>query len=299
VRGRTRAILLSLALSVLMANAGLADNETLFIVATTTIVGDVVSRVGGDHIDVSVLIPINADPHVFEATPKDLVAVTEADIVFINGADLEIDLEPILENATGPLIAVSEGIALRVLGEPPHGGVDPHVWFDPTLVLLWVDRIRESLVELDPTHAADYDVNAESYKEELHALHAWIEEQVSRIPIEERRLVTDHAALGYFADRYGFEQVGVVLPGFSTLAEPSAAELARLEDAIRKYDVPAIFVGTTVNPNLAEQVARDTRTHVVTLYTGSLSEPGGPADTYIVLMMYDVTAIVEGLGGSE
>ena len=130
-------------------------------------------------------------------------------------------------------------------------------------------------------------------------MDTWIEEQVSLIPIEARKLVTDHAVLGYFAVRYGFEQIGTLLPGFSTLADPSAAELARLEETILHHDVPAIFVRTTVNPRLAEQVARDTGTRVVTLYTGSLSEPENPADTYISLMTYDVTAIVEALGKHE
>ena len=148
-------------------------------------------------------------------------------------------------------------------------------------------------------HAVDYEISAEAYKAELHALDAWIEEQVSLISIEARRLVTDHATLGYFAARYGFEQIGTVLPGFSTLADPSAAELARLEATVLAHDVPAIFVGTTANPRLAEQVARDTGTHIVTLYTGSLSEPEGPADTYISFMMYNVTAIVEALRKSE
>jgi manganese/iron transport system substrate-binding protein len=296
---RTAAILVGLALSGLLCVTDLVGEERLHVVATTTIVGDVVSRVGGGHIAVTVLIPVNADPHAFEATPRDLVAIAEADIVFINGADLEIDLQPMLENATGPVIAVSEGISLRSFGEHPHGGVDPHVWFDPTLVTFWVDNIHQSLAELDPAHATDYKASADVYKAELDALDTWIEEQVSLLPIEERKLVTDHAVLGYFAARYGFEQIDTVLPGFSTLAEPSAAELARLEDAIRDYDVPAIFVGTTVNPRLVEQVARDTGTRLIALYTGSLGEPGGPADTYIALMTYDVTAIVEALGKRE
>ena len=299
MRSGTSSILLGLALIALVCNAGLADTDPLHVVATTTIVGDVVARVGGDHIDVTVLIPAHTDPHAFEVTSRDLVAIAEADIVFLNGADLEIDLEPMLENATGPVIAVSEGIPLRSFEEYAHGDIDPHVWFDPIRVVLWVENIVESLIELDPEHAPDYRTNAETYKSELRALDTWIEEHVSLIPFEERRLVTDHAALGYFAARYGFEQIGTVLPGFSTLAEPSAAELARLETAILAHNVSAIFVGTTVNPGLAEQVARDTGTRLVTLYIGALSEPGGPADTYLALMTYDVRAIVEALGKRE
>lgn len=296
---RTAAILVGFVLSGFLCSVDLGGEEPLHVVATTTIVGDVVSRVGGGHIAVTVLIPVNVDPHAFEATPKDMVAVAEADIVFINGANLEIHLKPLLDNAIGPVVTVSDGVPLRILDERHQGDIDPHVWLDPTLVMIWVEKIREGLSALDPAHAVDYKASADLYKAELNALDTWIEEQVFLLPIEDRKLVTDHVVLGYFAARYGFEQIGVVLPGFSTLAEPSAAELARLEDAIRNEDILAIFIGATINPDLAEQVARDTGTPVITLYIGSLSEPGGPADTYIALMTYNVTAIVEALGEFE
>jgi len=163
----------------------------------------------------------------------------------------------------------------------------------------WVGTIEQTLRQADPANADTYTANASAYREELHELDAWIMEQVAQVPEAQRNLVTDHTAFGYFAHRYGFEQVGAVVPGYSTMAEPSAQELANLEDAINEYQVPAIFVGTTVNPALSERVAEDTGTQLVPLYTGSLSEAGGEADTYLKLMRYNTQAIVAALSASN
>jgi len=137
--------------------------------------------------------------------------------------------------------------------------------------------------------------NAAAYRRELTALDAWIVEQIAQIPAARRVLVTDHVVFGYFAAHYGLEQLGAVVPGYSTLAQPSAREMAALEDATRAYDVPAIFVGSTVNPALAQRVAEDTGMQLVFVYTGSLTAPDGDAATYLAYMRYNVTAVVEAL----
>ncbi|HIE57944.1 MAG TPA: zinc ABC transporter substrate-binding protein, partial [Anaerolineales bacterium] len=126
-------------------------------------------------------------------------------------------------------------------------------------------------------------------------LDTWIRQQVANIPPENRKLVTDHVLFGYFADEYGFKQIGALIPGYSTLAEPSAQELAAIEDAIREYNVPAVFVGNTVNPALGGQVAEDTGIKLVTIYTGSLSDENGDAPTYLDYIRYNVTAFVNAL----
>lgn len=291
-----------LALALIVAGSWSA--VSLRIVCTTTIVGDVVARIAGERNELTVLLPINADPHAFEPTPQDLVAIARADVVFLNGAGLEGNLDPILENASGLVVALSDHLDLLHLDASDHedseraevhDGADPHVWFDPTYVGAWVDLIADALSGQDPGGESEYRARADAYRSELAELDAWIEDQLSGLPEERRRLVTDHAVFGYFAARYGFEQVGTVFPGLSSLSEPSARDLASLEEAIAALGVPVLFVGTTVNRSLAEQIAADTGTRIVTLYTGSLSEPGGPAGGYLELMRYDVTAIVEGL----
>jgi ABC-type Zn uptake system ZnuABC Zn-binding protein ZnuA len=284
-----------------LSPVALGEGERLRVVATTSIVADVVQNVGGDLIDLATLLPLGADPHAFEPTPQDAAAVAGAHVVFANGAGLEVFLENLLASAGEgvAVVSVSSGIELLDLGaghdEHQHEGADPHVWFDPNNVIVWTHNVEHALSALDPANAGAYKANAEAYAAELKALDGWIQEQVAQVPEGNRKLVTDHASFGYFARRYGFEQVGAVFPGYSTLAEPSAQELAALEEAIRTHGVKAVFVGLSVNPTLAERVAEDTGTQVVFLYTGSLSEPGGPAGDYIAFMKYNVAAIVEAL----
>lgn len=261
-------------------------------VATTSILGDVVREVGGDLVQLTVLLPPDTDPHTFEPAPQDMARLSRADVVFICGAGLEAALEPYLSLAPR-VVDLSRGIALRSF---PDGGVDPHVWLSPLNVAIWVKKIAAALAELDPAHAEGYHARAQGYRQQLAFLDSWIEEQAEKIPEGRRVLVVDHLAFGYFADRYGFRQAAAILPGFSTLAEPSARGLAELERTIRKLSVPAIFVSHTTSSPLVEQVAYDTGVRVVHLYVGALSGPDGPAPTYIALMRYDVLAIVAALG---
>jgi ABC-type Zn uptake system ZnuABC Zn-binding protein ZnuA len=275
-----------------------ASTAPPMVACTTTIVGDVVAEIAGEAVDVRVLLPVGADPHSFEPVPQDLVLLSNASIVFLNGADLEASLDPVLGGTAAPLVALSGGLDLLTMDEQDdhaHGDVDPHVWFDPTNVVEWTHIIEASLTELVPDEADRIAERALAYRDELAALDRWIAEQVSAVPPTHRSLVTDHAVFGYFAARYGFTQVGTVFPGVTTTSEPSAREIADLIDAIRNFDVTAIFTGQTVRTSLVEQVARDAGIDVVFIYTGSLSGPDGAAGTYLDLIRYDVTAIVEGL----
>lgn len=284
-------------------------NGKLQIVASTTIIGDVVRQVAGDEAEIIVLIPPGSDPHTFQARPQEVAALTQADVVFINGFGLEESLIPLLEaNSKTTPIAVSGGVmALEftlvhgdeetLADEEGHkeSAADPHTWMDPNNVIVWVENIRSTLSQIDPQKAEYYQHNAEAYISALRQLDTWIRDQVAQIPPAQRKLVTDHAVLGYFARTYSFEQVGLVIPSFSTNAAASAQELADLEQRIRATGVKAIFVGMTINPELSEQIAADTGIQVIRIYTGSLSEAGGEAANYIDFMRYNVNAIVNAL----
>jgi manganese/iron transport system substrate-binding protein len=278
----------------------LDEGEKLQVVATTNIVADVVQQVGGNLIDLKTLMPVGTDPHTFEPTPRDVAAVADAHVVFTNGAGLEVFLDTLLASAGQgvTIVPLSYGVELRQF-EGEHAGhagsADPHTWFDPNNVMVWTHNVEHALGALDPDNAEAYEANAKAYEAELQALDGWIHDQLAQVPEADRKLVTDHTSFSYFAHRYGFEQIGAMFPGYSTLAEPSAQDIAALEDAISEFDVAAVFVGMTVNPDLAERVTEDTGTLLVFLHTGSLSEPGGPAGDYISLMRYNVSAIVEAL----
>jgi ABC-type Zn uptake system ZnuABC Zn-binding protein ZnuA len=279
------------------------STDKLRVVATTTIIGDVVGKVGGENIELTVLLPVDADPHSFSPAPKIIAEIETADIVFINGFGLEESLEDLITNiAEDKVISISEDIEPIEFNDLPvkeiehnHGRVDPHVWMSPLNVQIWVNRTVEALSALDPIHRDIYLSNAEAYLSGLSALHDWILEQVAQIPQEDRVLITDHATFGYFAELYKFNIIGVLHPDGSTLAEPSAQDIAKLENAIEAYNIPVIFISTTSNQTLAERVSLDTGVKIIPLYSGSLSSIDGPAPTYVQMMRYDVNKIVSAL----
>jgi len=273
----------------------------LTVVATTGILADLVAQVGGQRVEARSLLPANADPHDFEPAPEDLVAVEEAALVVRHGLHLDEWSEGLIENAETdvPVAVATEGIeTLAAEGEEAaeFEEGDPHVWFDPTRTQQMVENIRAALAEIDPDGASTYDARADAYNRQLAELDAAIQAAVDTIPPDRRKLVTNHDALAYFADRYGLEVVGTVIPSLETTAEPSAEEVAGLLETIREEGVPAIFAENITNPGLAEQLANEAGVAIVDdLYTDSLGEPGTGAETYYGLMRTDTIVIVEAL----
>ena len=308
----------------------LNPGQKVMIVATTTIVADVVKNIGGDRIDLVVLTPAGADPHGFEATPRDLTKVKDTHVVFANGFNFEEFLVELIEasGTKAALVSVSKGIqgldfggeGVREHGhqdergdeehgpeeEEEHeseehahgsenGGLDPHTWTDPNNVLVWVENIETALSELNPENRPYYRRLAKDYSHQLKVLDKEIRESISQIPPGKRKLITDHHVFGYFAHRYGLEVVGAVVRAESTHAEPSAKELARLQELVEHEGVKAIFVGSTVNPRISRQIARDTGIVLVPVYTGSLSQASEPAATYLDYMRFNVKTITGAL----
>lgn len=286
----------------------LQPGEKLRVVATTNIVFDVLENVAGGLVELEALIPRGADPHVYEPSPGDLRKLTQADLVFINGVDLEEPLHPTLSEISSDtvIVSLSEGLTLMSFNEPEHaeededgdhdhGGLDPHIWLDPLNVQAWALNAADALSTIDPGRADRYLSNAGSYAHKLEDLHHWIEQQLTDVPADKRKLVTDHRALGYFATRYSFELIATVIPAYSTAAEPLARELGELVNTIEAESVQAIFVGSNANTTIAKRIAEDTGIHVVPLYIGTLSSADGPAGNYIEMMKYNVEAIASAL----
>lgn len=299
------------------------NGEPLRVVATTSIMGDVVAQVGGDAIDLTVLMGPGQDPHSYEPGAQDLTAVAEADVVFVNGWDLEealaADLESIGEESL--IVPISANIAPLAIGEDEHehegeeaeheeedeheegehhhSGADPHVWFSIHNVEQWVENVEHVLSDLDPANAATYEANAAAYAESLEELETYAETQLDSIPAENRFLVTNHDAFGYFAQEYGFTVLGTVIPSISTLAEPSASDLTDLIGAMEEHNVCTIFTETTVNDALAQTVASELSNcdavQVLRLYTGAIGPEGSGADSYIGMFRTNVDAIAAGL----
>jgi len=287
-------------------------DDLLNVVATTSIVADVTSEIGGDLISLSVLLPPESDPHSYEPVPQDLGVLQSAQLVLRNGLGFEAALDPFLDNLTDGTVVqtVSDGISPRriqsndsELSHADTGGsetgdgydVDPHVWFDPTNIIIWTENIEEALSLLDPDNGATYAENAVIYRQKLMELDAWIADRVSRIPVDRRLLVTDHDTLGYFAAHYDFEVIGTIIPSTSTLAEPSAQGLAQLSDEINESGIPAVFVGPQVNSSLAEQIAAETGAKIVILHTASLGVPENGKISYLDFMKFNTNLIVDAL----
>jgi len=266
------------------------------VLTSATFLADITRNVASERVEVESLLPVGADPHSYQPTPQDVTKIVQSKLLIINGAEYEHFLEPLLENAEGEreVIEASAGLGLRTDAESEHG-IDPHLWLDPNNVITYVENIREALTHFDPDGAAIYKSNADAYVAQLKDLDVWINEQVSQIPPEKRLLVTNHEALGYFADRYGFTVIGAVVPSVSSDASPSAQQMAELIDQIKSSGTPALFLDEVENPALAQQIADETGVKVVEdLHLESLTN-GPPAATYIEMMKHNVTRIVEAL----
>lgn len=292
------------------------NGASLRVVATTSIIGDVVAQVGGEAIDLTVLMEAGQDPHSYEPAARDLTAVAEADVIFINGWDLEQglvdDLANIGEDAL--VVPISANIApLAFAGDEPegeeheegeahdheHSGADPHVWFSVHNVAQWVENVEHVLSELDPANAETFEANAAAYAEALAELETYAEAQLESIPAENRFLVTNHDVFSYFAQEYDFTVLGTVIPSVSTLAETSAGDLTELIATMTEHNVCAIFTETTVNDALAQTVAGElsgcAEVQVLRLYTDAVGPAGSGADSYIGMFRANVAAIVAGL----
>ncbi len=220
-RGRDPAA--ALLLGSLAAGCGAARSSSgggrLDVVAVETFLADIAQNVAGDRFAVKPLLPPGADPHAYEPTPRDVAGVASADLLIVNGGGLEGTLLTTLQNAGGgaKIVDVSAGLPSRSPqpGEPrlAAGQADPHFWLDPMLVKTYVANIRDAFIKADPPGRAAYTANAAAYNARLTALDAWIKARVAQIPPRDRRLVTNHASAGYFANRYGFQIVGTVIPG--------------------------------------------------------------------------------------
>ncbi len=260
------------------------------VVASTTFLADIAQNVAGSRLVVASLLPVTANPHEYEPTPKDAFAIAQCQVLVVNGLDYEPWLTKLL-GATG----VQPDTLTATAGLQPTGG-DPHMWMDPLNVVRYAENIRDGLSKADPAGAADYAANAAAYIARLNGLDAWIKQQVAQVPVEKRLLVTNHDELGYFAAAYGFKLLGAVIPSVTNDAAPSAQQMTGLIQIVKGSGAPAIFLDVNENQNLARQIASETGAKVVTdLYVESLSPKGGPAPTYIAMMKYDVTAIVNAL----
>jgi len=307
------------------ATTATADTP-LKVIATFSVLGDLVGNVAGDLVELKTLVPPGADAHTFEPSPADSVALAEAQVVFENGLEFESWLADLVtaSGSQAERVSVSEGIDLieategdheeegdhdehaeetATAGEDEHGDedehgeFDPHVWHDVNNAIHMVERIRDGLAAADPANADTYRANADTYLQQLKDLDAFVVDRVDTLPAERRKLVTTHDTFGYFARRYGFEIVGTTLGSVSTeVADPSAADIVALVEQIKAVGVPTIFSESIEGGSVTERIAREAGDELApTLYTDALGEPGSDGETYERMMRYNVETMVMAL----
>jgi ABC-type Zn uptake system ZnuABC Zn-binding protein ZnuA len=327
-----RALALALLLLLPPALAGCGDDdpaaagpERVRVVATTTHAADLVRAVAGDRADITGLLPANADPHEYEVRPGDVQALADADLVVRSGGDLDGWLEDAIDSSgTGAdeLVLIDhvetiegghgheeEEAEEHEAGEEEHEEgeegeeeheVDPHWWQDPRNAAKAVAAIEAALRAADPAGAAAYAAAAASYRTELDALDRAVAACIDAIPPAQRKLVTTHDALGYYADRYGLDVIGAVIPSLSTQAQASAGEVAELVETIRRERVRAIFAEASLDPRLERAVADDAGAEVGgALWADTLGPAGSDGDTYLKSIAANTRTIVDGLGGGS
>lgn len=298
------------------------------VVATTTIAGDLVRNVAGDRAEVVTMLPINADPHDYEPRPSDVKSIAEAGLVVRSGGDVDAWLDDVVKSAGGDATDVTLIDAVETRkgghshGDEEHGhaedeahsekeasaakdeehageGIDPHWWQNPANAVAAVEAVRAALVKADPEGAETYDANAKAYTAELEELDQAIAACMKEIPASQRKLVTNHDAFGYFADRYDIEVVGTVIPSLSTQAQASAGEVTELVETIEDEQITTIFAENTVNQRLERAIADRAGAKVgPPLWSDSLGDEQSTGATYLDMLRFNAEALAEGFTGT-
>ncbi|MCJ1711134.1 metal ABC transporter substrate-binding protein [Clavibacter michiganensis subsp. phaseoli] len=280
------------------ATAG--DNRPTVYVSTN-ILGDVVEELVGEEAEVVTLMRPNADPHSFEISAQQAAGLRSADLVVSNGLGLEEGLQQHLDSASAaevPTFVAGDAIEVLDYAEGDAEGMpDSHFWTDPARMVDVIDALEPVLAGIDGVDPAAIASRSAEYRDELSALDAEMTEAFAAIPAERRALVTNHHVFGYLADRFGFEVVGAVIPGGTTLAAPSASDLADLVSAVEETGVPTIFAESSQPDRLVQALASeaDIRVEVVELFTESLTGPEGGAPDYLSMMRVNTQRIATGL----
>ncbi len=313
-------VLVPLLISGLQAAGSSSERGKIVVVVSLPILEDFVEQVGGDRVEVQCLVPAGMDMHAYEASPADVARVASADVVVVNGLGLEAWIDKLISHSgfKGPVVVASNGSKiLEGDGEEHHHhghahegdgdehdhhgnahegdgehSVDPHAWMDVANAIHYVETIRDALTLQDREGTEQYDAWSSLYIAELRVLDAWVKRQVAQIPPEKRWIVTQHNALNYFCHAYGFKSES--LTGLNSLEEPSANEFAKLVDALREKQIPAIFIESTLNSKTIDQLAGEAGVSVGgKLYVDSL--PDAPNDHYIGLFKLNIRTLIQEL----
>jgi ABC-type Zn uptake system ZnuABC Zn-binding protein ZnuA len=295
-------VLVALALSLGCEPAPNTTPARPLVVATTTMLADLAAQIGGDAVDVRGIMKPGGDPHLYQPTPGDARMIAPSQLVVTSGLHLEGWIDDLVRNAGGerPVVVASARVEpIRMENSP--GGVDPHFWFDLGAWQLAADEVGEGLVRLvgpESEQAGAVQARLAAYRTRLGHLDDWTRERLASVPKKQRVLITSHDAFNYFGRAYDIDVVGI--QGISTEQEAAQRDVANVIDLVRERGAPAVFVETSVNPQLIKQVAAETGARVAgPLYSDSIGPAGGAASTFVGTVAENVRIVTEALGGDH
>lgn len=306
----TSAVVLALGLAgCTSGTAKQADSKSLKVVATTTQICDYTKQIAKDKVKLTCLLAPNASAHELEPTNEQMKALSEADLLLVNGVDLERFLTQAIKASgfKGKTIVTSKGVKTNKWqfkgenGQPPEFKFDPHVWTSPVNAKIQVENITKTLAEADKTNAKDYEKNGEGYATQIASLDKWAEKSIDSIPADERILFTSHDAFGYFSQRYGIKFLGAAIPDFSDLGEATAQHLQETVDKIKESKAKVIFAENSNSDKNVKTLAKEANVKVAkeedALYGDSLGPKGSNGETYIGSIIHNVRSFVLNTGG--
>ncbi|HAB25169.1 MAG: metal ABC transporter substrate-binding protein [Pantoea sp.] len=286
---------LSLAIGALLISP-LSMAKTVNVVASFTVLADIVKQVGGEHVNVKSLVGPNGDPHTFEPTPQDSQALASADLVFVSGLGLEGWMDRLVSASgyKGDAVVASRGVATRRMEEEGKTVTDPHAWNSMQNGVIYAANVMNALIKADPQDADAIRRSGEKYIQQLQTLDGWAKTAFAAIPAAKRKVLTSHDAFGYFGQRYGVNFLAPV--GFSTEAEASASEVGGLIQQLKAEHIHSYFIENQTDPRLVKQIASATGAQPGgELYPEALSQPSGPAPTYVAAFRHNVEAMIRSM----
>ena len=273
----------------------LSANDKPRVICSVSILEDIAKNLVGNTVDLQMIVPIGGDPHIYEATPKDAQLVGTGDLFFINGLNFEGWIKELISNSgsNAPSITVSEGV--QTIGSQKYeNSFDPHAWMNVSNVMIYAKNMKDALVKYFPEHKDIYVSEYESYLKELKDLNSYVQSEINKIPKEQRILVTSHDAFAYYGKAYGIDVEAIL--GISTEADARTSDILRITSVIKERKVPAIFVESTINPQMIKRLSEDNGVPIGgELFADSLGEPGSEAGTYLGMMKSNTDVIVGAL----
>ncbi len=286
-------------LSLFISNNLTAQDEKPLVVATASIFADMAQNIAGDEVRIESVVPIGGDPHIYEPTPSDAQLIANADLIIKNGLTFEGWLSELIENSgtKAEVKLITEGI-VPIGSQTYANSSDPHAWMDARNGLKYIENIKDALVKLLPDFKEQFEFNYGVYRRQLEDMDTYIQNEINKIPLKQRTLITSHDAFQYYGRRYGLRLESVL--GTSTDAQVQTSDMKRLVKVIEETGVPAVFVESTINPKLLEQLAEDNGVRIGgNLYSDSIGGKDSPAPSYWDMLKHNTDTIVKALSADK